>query len=147
MKMGSLIQRYHIMNYTSASVVQIEKVKFGSKIACGLRAKVRIEAFTAILSTCSSMSLDIVDGKQAVSVINSSPRQKGPVGPRLILGPFRFANHDCSPNCQVSGPIPPPILNLQICYVDYADPRHPCIRHLDFVCGGPWGTYYSQLRE
>ena len=146
-RFSSLVQRYHIMNYTSASVVRIEKVKFGSQIACGLRAKVRIEAFTAILSTCSSMSLDIVDGKRAVSVINSSPRQKGPVGPRLILGPFRFANHDCSPNCQVSGPIISPILNLQICYVDYADPRHPRIHHLYFVRGGPWGAYHSQLCE
>lgn len=101
-KTFSLTQRYHIMDYTSAGIVRVEKVKFGSQIACGLRAKVRIESFTAILSTCSSMSLDTVDGQRAISVINSSPRQKGPVGPRLILGPFRFANHDCDPNCQVS---------------------------------------------
>ncbi|KAF8803051.1 hypothetical protein BYT27DRAFT_7044026, partial [Phlegmacium glaucopus] len=40
------------------------------------------------------------------SIITSSQRQKGEVGPRLILGPFRFANHDCSPNCQQIMPIP-----------------------------------------
>ncbi|KJA22342.1 hypothetical protein HYPSUDRAFT_99130, partial [Hypholoma sublateritium FD-334 SS-4] len=35
------------------------------------------------------------------SLISSMSCQKGEVGPRLILGPFRFANHDCSPNCQI----------------------------------------------
>ncbi|KAF8151904.1 hypothetical protein BJ912DRAFT_869433, partial [Pholiota molesta] len=35
------------------------------------------------------------------SVIRSLACQDGKVGDRLILGPFRFANHDCSPNCQI----------------------------------------------
>ncbi|KAH7916944.1 hypothetical protein BV22DRAFT_967713, partial [Leucogyrophana mollusca] len=34
-------------------------------------------------------------------VIASSKNQKGPQGNRLILGPFRFANHDCNPNSQI----------------------------------------------
>jgi len=91
------------MGYTSAGIVCLDKVQFGSQIALGLKAKIRIEPFTVILSTCSSMSSDILDGERAISVINSSARQKGVVGPRLILGPFRFANHDCDPNCQVCG--------------------------------------------
>jgi hypothetical protein len=102
-----------MMNYTSASIVGIEKVKFDSQIACGLRAKVRIEPFTTILSCNSSMSSDIVDGQRAISVIKSSPGQKGAVGPRLILGPFRFANHDCAPNCQVGIPYYPNIFLVE----------------------------------
>ena len=134
------------MNYTPASVVRVEKVKFGSQVACGLRAKVHMEPFTTILSTCSSMSSDIVDGQQAISVINSSLRQRGPVGPRLILGPFRFANHDCSPNCQVTSPIVSHIVNLLMRYVDYAGARHSCIHHLYSVRSGPRGVDHSQLR-
>ncbi|KAF8960540.1 hypothetical protein BDZ97DRAFT_1665748 [Flammula alnicola] len=47
------------------------------------------------------MSSNVVHGRPGVSVISSSPGQKVKEGPRLILGPFRFANHDCSPNCQI----------------------------------------------
>ena len=36
------------------------------------------------------------------SVIEAAPNQLGPMGQRLILGPFRFVNHDCKPNSQVS---------------------------------------------
>ncbi|KAF8888730.1 hypothetical protein CPB84DRAFT_1659691, partial [Gymnopilus junonius] len=39
------------------------------------------------------------------SIIDSSPCHKGKMGPHLTLGPFRFANHDCQPNCQIL-PIP-----------------------------------------
>jgi hypothetical protein len=35
-------------------------------------------------------------------VIEAAPNQLGPMGQRLILGPFRFVNHDCKPNAQVS---------------------------------------------
>ncbi|EGO05401.1 hypothetical protein SERLA73DRAFT_69013 [Serpula lacrymans var. lacrymans S7.3] len=35
------------------------------------------------------------------SVILASQNQLGPKGSRLILRPFRFANHDCNPNCQI----------------------------------------------
>jgi len=48
------------------------------------------------------MSLDLVENGQMISVVESSAAQKGPRGSRLILGPFRFVNHDCEPNCQVS---------------------------------------------
>ena len=93
------------MAYTAPKTIRVEKVQFhqepGSGIACGVRAIADIDAFVVILATCSSMSSNIVPGRQGVSIIASSPRQKGEVGPRLILGPFRFANHDCSPNCQV----------------------------------------------
>jgi hypothetical protein len=102
---SSLLQRYHIMTYTSSKPICVEKVQFhlepGSGIACGLKAMADIDAFVVILAACSSMSSNIVPGRPGVSIITSSPRQKGEVGPRLILGPFRFANHDCSPNCQV----------------------------------------------
>ena len=93
------------MTYTSPNPISVEKVQFhlehGSSIACGLKAMVDIDAFVVILAACGSMSSNIVPGRSGVSIITSSPRQKGEVGPRLILGPFRFANHDCSPNCQV----------------------------------------------
>lgn len=93
------------MTYTSPNPICVEKVQFhlepGSSIACGLKAMANIEAFVVILAACSSMSSNFVRGRPGVSIITASPRQKGEIGPRLILGPFRFANHDCSPNCQV----------------------------------------------
>ncbi|KAH7908117.1 hypothetical protein BJ138DRAFT_978742, partial [Hygrophoropsis aurantiaca] len=46
------------------------------------------------------MSRDIVD-RDNHSVIARVKGQKGPEGNRLILGPFRFANHDCQPNSQI----------------------------------------------
>jgi SET domain len=70
-------------------------------ISAGLKATSRIEAATWILSTCSSMSSDL-QHHASISVIQSHQSQQGPCGQRLILGPFRFANHDCAPNCQVS---------------------------------------------
>jgi hypothetical protein len=49
------------------------------------------------------MSSDIIPPHLgSISVIMSSHDQKGPLGPRLMLGPLRFANHDCQPNTQVS---------------------------------------------
>lgn len=49
------------------------------------------------------MSSDLIpEHLRGISVIVSSPDQKGPLGPRLMLGPLRFANHDCRPNTQVS---------------------------------------------
>jgi len=62
-----------------------------------------IPASSPILSTSSSMSRDIIPSHlSSISVIMSAPDQKGPLGPRLMLGPLRFANHDCQPNTQVS---------------------------------------------
>ncbi|KAI0321618.1 hypothetical protein OF83DRAFT_1050933 [Amylostereum chailletii] len=46
------------------------------------------------------MSSDLVPAG-GFSVVQSSSRQNGPHGPRMILGPFRFVNHDCNPNCQI----------------------------------------------
>jgi hypothetical protein len=46
----------------------------------------------------------VYDSDGVISVISAHRSQKGPKGNRLILGPFRFANHDCSPNCQVCLP-------------------------------------------
>ena len=47
------------------------------------------------------MSLDLAP-EPGPSVIESTLGQSGPLGPRLILGPFRLVNHDCKPNAQVS---------------------------------------------
>lgn len=48
------------------------------------------------------MSADLATDGRMISAIQAAPVQKGPQGVRIILGPFRFANHDCEPNCQVS---------------------------------------------
>jgi len=53
------------------------------------------------METCSSMSLDCASAP-GPSVIEAAPSQLGPMGQRLILGPFQFVNHDCKPNAQVS---------------------------------------------
>jgi hypothetical protein len=89
--------------YSPESPVRLEKVSFDQrKISMGLKAERRILAGTVILSTCSSMSLDLIpDEQRGLSIIQSSRKQLGPFGPRLLLGPLRFANHDCKPNCQV----------------------------------------------
>ncbi|KAH9978370.1 hypothetical protein BJV77DRAFT_956461 [Russula vinacea] len=47
------------------------------------------------------MSLDQV-GEQGPSIIEATSSQIPPSAPRLILGPFRFVNHDCEPNSQIS---------------------------------------------
>jgi hypothetical protein len=46
------------------------------------------------------MSSDNVEGG-GLSVILHCNGQLGPKNERMILGPLRFANHDCNPNCQV----------------------------------------------
>jgi hypothetical protein len=80
----------------------MEKVSFdGVMISGGIKSITEIKASTYILELSGSMSSDIFD-HGSVSVIESSPKQLGPPGPRLILGPFRFINHDCNPNAQVS---------------------------------------------
>ena len=100
----SLLARYHGMKEHQESLVAFEKVQFhldrNNKITCGLKAKSRIGAGTVIPTTSSSMSSDEVE-RASVSTIQSSQRQLGPEGARIILRPFRFVNHDCSPNCQV----------------------------------------------
>ncbi|PPQ87401.1 hypothetical protein CVT25_007990 [Psilocybe cyanescens] len=93
------------MAYSSPKGLCIEKVQFhveqGSKVTCGLRAKVDIDAGVIILASCSSMSKDMVLERPGISIIQSMPNQEPEVGPRLVLGPIRFANHDCLPNSQI----------------------------------------------
>ena len=101
----SLLERYYLL-YSTDSQVRLEKVSFDQRaIAMGLKAQRTIHAGTAILSTCTSMSLDLIpQGRRSISIIESSRGHLGPLGPRLLLGPLRFANHDCDPNCQVPSP-------------------------------------------
>jgi hypothetical protein len=81
-------------------MAKLQKVCFdGGSISAGLVACCNIAAATVILSTCGSMSSDGSD-VGGFSVIQPSSAQLGPQEPRIILGPFRFANHDCQPNCQ-----------------------------------------------
>lgn len=90
------------MNYSGPKAIRVEKVRFNKGgTSCGLKAAADIEPSVVILASCSSMSSDLVLDRPGVSIINSNANQKGKLGPRLILGPFRFANHDCCPNCQV----------------------------------------------
>ena len=81
----------------------LEKVSFEEKKVCmGLKARRLIPAGCPILSTSTSLSQDLVpDQMVGISVAEASKGQKGPMGPRLMLGPLRFVNHDCKPNCQV----------------------------------------------
>jgi hypothetical protein len=100
---ASLLTRYDLF-YSQESPVRLDKVSFdGNTISAGLKAKIKIPASCPILSTSSSMSSDIIPPNlSGISVIMSAHDQKGPLGPRLMLGPLRFANHDCQPNTQVS---------------------------------------------
>ena len=89
------------MLYSLDSFVGIDKISFDYEFATGgLKATRDIPALTVLLTATSSMSSDLVEGG-GHSVIEPNGKQKGPVGPRLILGPIRFVNHDCKPNCQV----------------------------------------------
>lgn len=100
---SSLLTRYDLL-YSEESPVRLDKVSFdGNMISAGLKAKNKIPASCPILATSSSLSSDIIPANvHSISVIESAPDQKGPLGPRLMLGPLRFANHDCHPNTQVS---------------------------------------------
>jgi hypothetical protein len=104
---ASLLYRYALM-YLPMTAVGSVKVSFDMKtVSSGMKARHKIPAGTAIKETCSSMSSDATSGT-GLSTIQGSNRQLGPNVPRIILGPFRFLNHDCSPNAQVgasgSGP-------------------------------------------
>jgi hypothetical protein len=98
----SLLERYYLL-YSTDSPVRLEKVSFDNiKISMGLKAHRNIPSGAAILSSSSSMSTDIIPPeRRSISIIKSHRSQLGPLGPRLLLGPLRFANHDCNPNCQV----------------------------------------------
>jgi len=89
------------MLYSENSQVGLQKVSFdGSEISAGLVATSPIPHSTHLLTASGSMSSDLYTGG-GFSEIASHKSQRGPQGRRLILGPFRFANHDCDPNCQV----------------------------------------------
>jgi len=97
----SLLYRYSLI-YSSGSRVRIRKVTHGhQKATFGLAATRMIPCGSYIMETCSSMSCDLASDS-GPSIIEPAPRQLGPLGPRSILGPFRFINHDCGENAQVS---------------------------------------------
>ncbi|KAF9534092.1 hypothetical protein CPB83DRAFT_805179 [Crepidotus variabilis] len=96
-----LAARYHVLLHDPSRCVTLEKVEFEhGRISAGLKSTRDIEAGMILLPLCSSMSSDCVKDRKAISVIQAGPKNRGPQGPRLILGPFRFANSDCNPNCQ-----------------------------------------------
>ena len=100
----SLLYRYSLI-YSSESSVRILKMTHDRRKATfGLKARRFIPPGSYIMETCSSMSLDLVS-KPGPSTIESTLGQLGPLGPRLILGPFRLVNHDCNPTAQACFPL------------------------------------------
>jgi hypothetical protein len=90
------------MMYSPTTAVGSMKVTYDEEtVSYGMKARRDIPIGVAIKETCSSMSSDaaLTPGP---SIIEGSVKQLGPNVPRFILGPFRFLNHDCSPNAQVS---------------------------------------------
>jgi len=127
--LSSLLTRYDLL-YSEESPVRLDKVSFdGSTISAGLRAKTGIMASFPVLSTSSSMSSDLIpESLKSISVIESGPEHKGPLGPRLILGPLRFANHDCHPNTQVSkGVVRRKAIYANLCTTVQVSEEQPCI--------------------
>jgi hypothetical protein len=118
---NSLLLRYSILRHNS-SKVKVEKIQFVTStgetenVCLGLKAATFIASDTPILATASSLSSDLLD-YASLSAIASSPKQLGPQGTRLILGAFRFVNHDCKPNAQVR-------TNLSL---DCACTQHPSV--------------------
>ncbi|KAJ7137683.1 hypothetical protein C8R44DRAFT_765939 [Mycena epipterygia] len=97
------ILRYKLL-YSPDSNVQLEKVVFGDgPISGGLRARSSIRAGAYLLYACGSLSSN--RHKPGHATIEATTQQLGPTGSRLILGPLRFVNHDCTPNSQLY-PIP-----------------------------------------
>jgi hypothetical protein len=126
LRLYSLLLRYSLL-HSAHSLVKLDKVTYGGRICAGLRATQHIPACTFILTTCSSMSSDLYGADGGFSIIESTAQQLGPIGQRLILGPFRFANHECEPNCQVSSfPIPFLAISLTI-LSDPTNLENPCM--------------------
>lgn len=102
----SLLLRYNVL-FSGDSPVRLDKVSFdGHEMDGGLKAIEVIPAGIPILATASSTASDVIpDQTTGISIIETHPCQIQPVGVRLLLGAFRFANHDCNPNCQVKGKV------------------------------------------
>ena len=74
--------------------MELEKVSFnGKNVTAGLMATTHIQHTTYLLTTSILMLNNLFIGA-GLSEIEFYPSQLGPLGQRLILGPFRFANHD-----------------------------------------------------
>jgi hypothetical protein len=89
------------MHMPTSAVALCKVTHTGKEASFGLRARRDILAWSCIKETCSSMSLDAVTDR-GPSIIQAARAQIPPHQPGLILGPFRFVNHDCDPNSQVS---------------------------------------------
>jgi hypothetical protein len=100
--------------YSEYSYVRVDKVRLVSdQFSGGLRASRFIPACQIILTTCTSMACDAATPSMGgLSVIKPNRSNLGEKTPRLILGPFRFGNHDCKPNAQVSN-IQPALGNIE----------------------------------
>jgi hypothetical protein len=96
----SLLLCYALLHSVRSSI-KITKVTFGDQIGMSLMCTKFILALTYILTTSASMSSDNF-GAGGLSVILHGSGQLGLENECLILGPLRFANHECKPNCQVS---------------------------------------------
>lgn len=96
----SLLLRYSLL-HSEHSAIKLYKVTFEDEIHAGLQCTKAIPANTYILMASGSMSSDRYGLNGGLSIILASPGQLGPENERLLLGPLRFANHECKPNCQV----------------------------------------------
>ena len=115
----SLCIRYAQLTYHTSRVT-ISQVVLNEKIQSRILATSDISKGTLILELGGLMSSDAImsgslvqDSKKRkreeapqynmLSVIRKGPRQCGPGAPsdRLLLGPARFVNHSCEPNCKV----------------------------------------------
>lgn len=147
----SLLLRYFLLHSVHSNI-RMEKVSFdgGSTIEGGLKASKLIEPSTYLLCASSSMSSDLWDLGGGVSVIESSPRQKRPHGKRLLLGPLRFANHDCKPNCQVGGLLSDikliPLSRLDTQLVSSTRPYPRCYSHIHSQ-DRSWRIHHSCLHQ
>lgn len=60
---------------------------------------------TVVLELCSSMSSDEFQPSPEIASPHElplvRPQVEGTPSPRLLLGPLRFVQHDCEPNCEV----------------------------------------------
>jgi hypothetical protein len=100
----SLLLRYSLL-HSEYSSIKLTKVNCDGEISAGLECTKHIPASTYILTAGGSMSSDNYGvNVGGLSVVIRGARQLGPENERLLLGPLRFVNHGCMPNCQVSIP-------------------------------------------